>query len=255
MCLIVLAWKTHPDYPLLLVANRDEFRARPTAPLQIWDSQPPVYAGRDLEQGGTWLGLTPQGRFAAVTNLRGPQDSSGDLSRGMLVKNYLQGRQNPADFLEQLHHEADRYRGFNLLVGTPQRLMYASNQNVHPRLLTPGIYGLSNATLNTSWPKVEESKVAFTRLISKREPDFEALLEMMHSTQRYPRQLLPDTGVGPEQEHALSSIFVDLEQYGTRATTLMSWHRQGDMRIVERSYSDVDTWQDTELTLQFQSAA
>jgi len=252
MCLIVLAWKTHPDYPLILLANRDEFRQRPTAPLQAWDTQPVIYAGQDLEHTGTWLGSSANGRFAAVTNLRQPtQASSGTLSRGQLVKDFLMGRQNPSDYLGQISIRAGQYPGFNLLAGNTRNLMYYSNGQGNPRLLTPGIYALSNGPLGVSWPKIEESKVAFTRLISKREPDIAELLALMQSRKAYPDHMLPQTGLSPAQEQALSPIFIDLPDYGTRSTTLLSWHRQGQAQMLERSYlAGAEHWQDQALTFE-----
>lgn len=253
MCLIVLAWKTHPEYPLLLLANRDELYSRPTEALQAWETQPTVYAGKDVEQQGTWLGMTAQGRLAAVTNLRGSRETGGERSRGWLVRDYLLSRRDPADYLDQIQAESGQYRGFNLLVGNLRHLMYTSNQpGIEPRLLTPGIYALSNATLNTSWPKVEEAKVAFTRLLARRKPDADELLELMHSTTRYPLSLLPDTGVGPEREQALSPIFVHTERYGTRSTTLVAWHRQGGMQMVERSYTPEGSSSDQEIRIELQ---
>lgn len=256
MCLIVLAWKTHPDYPLLLLANRDEAYARPTAPLHAWETQPVMYAGEDLSAHGSWLGMTAQGRFAAVTNLRGIKptgQSEPQRSRGHLVRDFLLSRRDPSDYLDHVQADAAHYQGFNLLVANLRSLMYFSNQpGVHPRLLTPGIYGLSNAGLNTSWPKLEEAKVAFSRLIAKRDPDFGAMLELMHSQNRYPVSLLPDTGIGTENEQALSSIFVKTPEYGTRSTTLMTWHRQGAARLLERSYSTPEQYQDTELEVALQ---
>lgn len=256
MCLIVLAWKTHPDYPLMLLANRDELYSRATAPLHAWETRPAIYAGEDRVQHGSWLGMTAQGRLAAVTNLRGVKDTgSGERSRGWLVRDFLLSRRDPADYLDHVQLEAAQYHGFNLLVGNLRTLMYASNQpSVQPRLLTPGIYGLSNASLNTSWPKVEEAKVAFTRLLARREPDVEALLGLMHTQTRYPLSLLPDTGVGPEREQALSPIFVATELYGTRSTTLMTWHRQGRMQMYERSYDAHGQASDQEISIQLQTA-
>lgn len=251
MCLIVFAWKTHPDYPLLLLANRDEAYARPTLPLFAWDTQPTIYAGQDQEQVGTWLGMTATGRFAAVTNLRRPTDSQdAPLSRGWLVRDFLLSRRQTTEYIEHVQADAKQYRGFNLVVGNLRSLMYYSNADSKPRSLPPGIYGLSNASLNTPWPKVEESKVAFTRLLSKREPDFEAMFELMHSQRTYPSSLLPNTGVGPELEQALSAIFVKTPQYGTRSTSLMTWHRQGQARLLERTYSSPDHWQDVKVEIQ-----
>lgn len=256
MCLIVLGWKTHPDYPLIMVANRDEFRQRPTTPLHAWETQPVIYAGQDQTAQGTWLGITPEGRFAAVTNLRRLEAPDQNLrSRGQLVREYLLSRQQPTSYLEQVEAEASQYPGFNLLVGTPRQLIYFTNQKAHSRSLTRGIYGISNAPippLDKAWPKVEESKVAFTRLISRREPDFESLLDMMRDTRTYPEQLLPETGLPADKETALSAIFVSMENYGTRSTSLLAWHRTGNIRLIERTYSGPgpENWQQTEQSFQ-----
>lgn len=244
MCLIVLAWKTHPDYPLILLANRDESHSRPTKALHAWNTQPVIYAGQDLEAGGTWLGSTANARFAAVTNLRQFAPTTASRSRGELVREFLLSRQTPTDYLDRVRLQAKTYAPFNLLVGNIHSLMYFSHPAENGRLLPAGIYALSNAPLGQNWPKTEESKVAFTRLISRREPDTEALLEMMRQTQVYPADLLPDTGLPLAQEQALSAIFVDLPDYSTRSTSLLTWHRQGEARLLERSYSGLTQWQD-----------
>lgn len=237
MCLILLAWKTHPDYPLILLANRDEHYTRPTAALHAWETKPIMYAGKDLEAGGTWLGATETGRFAAVTNIRDTQPVPEQArSRGHLVSHYLQNRQMPSNYLSGIESEQQHYQGFNLLVGTPKTLVYLNNRKGSSRLLTRGIYGLSNAAIDTQWPKVQESKVAFIRQISKREPDSESLFEIMRNTATYPDQLLPDTGVGPEAERQLSPIFIQGKDYGTRSSTLLMWNRQGQAQMIERSY-------------------
>jgi uncharacterized protein with NRDE domain len=244
MCLIVLAWKTHPDYPLILLANRDESYSRATKSLHAWNTQPAIYAGQDLEAGGTWLGSTPNGRFAALTNLRQPVTAPATRSRGELVREFLLSRQTPTDYLDRVRLQAKAYAPFNLLVANTRSLMYFSHPAENGRLLPAGIYALSNAPLGQNWPKTEESKVAFTRLISRRDPDTEALLEMMRQTQVYPADLLPDTGLPLAQEQALSSIFIQLPDYGTRSTSLLTWHRQGEARLLERSYSSPTQWQD-----------
>lgn len=243
MCLIVFAWKAHPDYPLLLVANRDEFRERPTRALQAWESTPVIYAGRDEEAQGTWLGINTQGRFAAVTNLRRQEPPLADtLSRGWLVRDYLLTRSQPSDYLDHVQADAKKYRGFNLLVGDLRSLVYYSNAGQYQRLLTPGIYSLSNAELGTHWPKTEEARVAFTQKISCRNPDLESFFGFMHDQRRYAAHLLPKTGVGAELEEALSPIFINLDQYATRSTTVMAWHRSGQVQMLERSYRDAEHW-------------
>lgn len=245
MCLITLAWRTHPDYPLILLANRDEVRSRPTKTLSAWDTQPVIYAGQDLKAEGTWLGSTANARFAAVTNLRPGSNLPALRSRGQLVRDFLLSRQTPADYLDRVKLQARDYAPFNLLVGNHRSLMYFNHPADSGRLLPAGIYALSNAPLGQSWPKTEESKVAFTRLISRREPDTEALMALMRTTQIYPEHLLPDTGLPRSQELSLSPIFVNLPDYGTRSTCLLRWHRQGEASVLERTYYS-DGWQDTE---------
>lgn len=241
MCLILIAWKTHPDYPLILLANRDEKKSRPTQALHTWESQPTIYAGRDNESGGSWLGVTPQGRFAAVTNLRDTQTAPAEpRSRGFLVTDFLQNRQQPSDYLRGIEAEQANYRGFNLLVGNPKALVYLNNRGDATRLLTRGVYGMSNAPISAIWPKVQESKVGFIRLISKREPDTEELFKMMQTDTQYPDNLLPDTGVGQDVERQLSPIFIPGQDYGTRSTTLLMWDNHGNVRMQERSYDDTN---------------
>ena len=157
MCLIVFAWKLLPDCPLLLAANRDEFFARPAEAAQWWQDQPHIYAGRDLQGGGTWLGMDKQGRFAALTNIRNGADKRPNApSRGALVANYLRGQQDALTYLKQLAENADQYQGFNLIVGDAEQLFCFSNADEGGiQQLAPGIYGLSNGALNTPWPKVD----------------------------------------------------------------------------------------------------
>ena len=161
MCLIGVAWKAHPDFPLIVAANRDEYHARPTAPSAWWHDVPQLFAGRDLQSGGAWMGITRSGRFAALTNLRDPGDTVRNApSRGTLVAEFLRGTATPGDYLASLIDSAARYAGFNLLTGSPEQLWYAGNRGALPQALQPGIYGLSNALLNTPWPKVISVKAA-----------------------------------------------------------------------------------------------
>ena len=155
MCLIAFAWQTSKHHRLTLIGNRDEFHRRPTRPLDWWDDldQPDLLAGRDLEAGGTWLGVTRDGRFAAVTNIRAPGAAKAPLSRGQLPLNYLQGRQTPEAFMQQLAAQREQYSGFNLLVGDADALWFLNSLDGQPRELGPGIYGLSNADLDSPWPK------------------------------------------------------------------------------------------------------
>jgi uncharacterized protein with NRDE domain len=163
MCLILIAWQAHPDYPLVVAANRDEFFARPTAAAAFWPDAPQVLAGRDLEAGGTWLGVSRQRRFAALTNYReGGRQRVDARSRGALVADFLTSRASPVAYLTQLETAAAEYNGFNLVVGDGESLAYYSNRgDGQPRWLKPGIYGLSNHLLDTPWPKLASAKAAF----------------------------------------------------------------------------------------------
>lgn len=241
MCLVVWGWKVHPEYPLIFIANRDESYQRATQALAPWQTQPEIYAGQDLVAGGTWAGMTQSGRFAAVTNVRSASDleipaAPQRISRGLLVRQFLEGGQDPLTYIAKAENEKHRYAGFNLLVGNMQQLLYYSNHSERPRSLRRGIYALSNGVLSDSWPKAEESKVAFTRAISCRTPDLDALFEIMQNQRTYPEHMLPRTGLAPDVETALSAAFVKTPNYGTRSTLLMVVNHKQEVTMQERVY-------------------
>jgi len=233
MCLIILGWRAHPDYPLVVAANRDEFYARPTAPAGRWPEAPELIAGRDLEAGGTWLGITDSGRFAAVTNVREPGAPLGRLSRGQLTRNFLVGRERPADYLAKL--SLDDYSGFNLLLGDGRDMYYRSNRNDAPRRLEPGIYGLSNHLLDTPWPKLTTAREQFAQDLVQL-PEREPLFELLADAEIVPDPALPSTGVPLEWERLLSAVFVRSEKYGTRASTVLTVSRRDEILFEERSF-------------------
>lgn len=233
MCLILLAWRVHPDFPLAVCANRDEFYARPTAKADFWSDAPQVLAGRDLEAGGTWLGLTQSGRFAAVTNYRDPGAPDGYRSRGDLTREFLMGMASPEAFLQAL--EPSAYGGFNLFLGDGERLFYYSNREGRIRELAPGIYGLSNHLLDTPWPKLTKAKAHFAKALPLL-PDPVPLLELLADETRWPDEHLPDTGVPLEWERLLSAIFVKSPNYGTRASTVLLRGQDGRGQLWERSF-------------------
>jgi len=239
MCLILFAHRVNPDYPLVLAGNRDEFHDRPAAPADFWATEPEVLAGRDLVGGGTWLGITRTGRLAAVANFRHPaeKDRQG-LSRGRLTLDFLRGAEAPTAYLETIARHGEGYKGFNLLVGIAgAELAYYANRKDVIRRLRPGVYGLSNAFLDTPWPKVEQGKAAFAACLAAAGPlEAEALLNMLADTSRPPDCLLPDTGVGREKERLLSSRFIASRDYGTRASTIILVERAGTVTFVERSF-------------------
>lgn len=237
MCLILIAWQVHPDYPLVVAANRDEFFARPSAAAAFWPEAPQVLAGRDLEAGGTWLGATRDQRFAALTNYReGGQPVSDARSRGALVADFLTGDSSPAAYLALLAAHSAGYNGFNLFVADEQRLAYYANRgNAQPRGLGPGIYGLSNHLLDTPWPKLATAKARFARALAEL-PEQAPFFELLADQEIVADSQLPETGVPLEWERILSAIFVRSQHYGTRASTLLTRHRQGLTTLVERSF-------------------
>ena len=235
MCLILFAHRAHPDYPLVIAANRDENYQRPTAQAAFWLDESHILAGRDLEGMGTWLGVTRDGRFAALTNFRDPREAkSGAPSRGRLVGDFLASCAAPRKYLEQVRDEAALYNGFNLLLGDASGVFYFSSREAAPRQLPPGIYGLSNHLLDTPWPKVTQGK---SRLAGVLEKGVEAdkLLELLDDRSLAADASLPDTGVGLERERVLSSALIVSPLYGTRASTVILLNRNGEVDFTERT--------------------
>jgi uncharacterized protein with NRDE domain len=228
MCLIVFAWKVIPGMPLIAAANRDEFYERPATAADWWKDHPDVFAGRDLQGGGTWLGVTRDGRFAALTNVREPSEKKADApSRGELVARYLTGSAGPAGYIAEIAAEADRYNGFNLLVGDCDQLIWYSNRGAEDARnglpLEAGIYGLSNALLDAPWPKVVRTKAQFASLLCQGAPE-DAYFEMLRDTARTSDCRLPKTGVSLEMERMLSAVCIESPGYGTRSSTVVQLH-------------------------------
>lgn len=234
MCLIVFAWRPDQSQPLILAANRDEFYARPTLPLAQWEESPHIYAGRDLEAGGTWLGVSADGRFAALTNIRDPGKPLGRRSRGELVAHFLSGTLNIDEYLREVSGRSSEYGGFNLLVGDRHSLHFLNATNAKPRQLEAGIYGVSNAGLDTPWPKLVKAKAALTEHLSNPEP--EALFGFLADAESAADAELPNTGVGLATEKLLSSVFIASPNYGTRASTVLIVNADGSRQLVERSF-------------------
>lgn len=246
MCLIVFSWKVVANLPLIAVANRDEYYSRASAPAQWWQDQPQVFAPRDLQAGGTWMGVAKldQGgyRFAALSNVR-DQISAMDQapSRGALVADYLSGTRSGENYLAALSERASLFNGFNLLVGEiseqHQELRWFSNRQTNdPRngaLLAPGIYGLSNDALDTPWHKVRKTKAELASLLAQCAPQ-EAYFELLSNPLPAPDSRLPDTGVSLEMERLLSSVCIASEYYGTRSSTVLKINAAFDMDYAER---------------------
>ena len=237
MCLIFIAYRHHSRYPLVVAANRDEFYARPTAPARFWTEHPELLAGRDLESGGSWLGLTRSGRFAAVTNYREAGKAHDNApSRGHLVTDYLLGADPPAEYLRRVSVCGAEYNGFNLLAGDAKSLCWYSNRANGVKTLTPGVYALSNHLLDTRWPKVERGKAGFESLLGGKTLDETRILDLLADRAVAVEEELPDTGVGREWERVLSPIFINSDNYGTRSSTVISLDEVGGARFLERSY-------------------
>lgn len=241
MCLLIVAHQSDPRYPLVIAANRDEFHARATATAGFWPEQPDLMAGRDLEQGGTWMGITRQGRFAAVTNYRDPSRTApAPRSRGELPLNYLSGTLDPASYLHQVARGAAQYAGFNLLVGSPDSLWYLSNSrrpnDSHPRRLEPGIYGLSNARLDTPWPKVVQGRERLRELLRQPTLDHDALAGTVSDRRHADSETLASIDMHSEMEQLLSAQFIITERYGTRSTTTLWIDRHGGVNWRELSF-------------------
>lgn len=251
MCLIVFAIDSHPRYPFVLAANRDELYARPTEPLHEWASAPEarapqVIAGRDLEAGGTWLGITRTRRFAAITNVReGVQREPMQRSRGELTRDFLLGTQSAAEYAAQVYRDGAHYAGFNLLLGDffpdgSASIYYCSNRGEIPRALGTGIYGLSNDSLDTPWPKVVGAKAELRELLNH-EPSPAALLRILADTRKPLDAELPDTGVGLELERRFSTRFIASDEYGTRASTALTIDKSGAVEISEQNFGNHGT--------------
>lgn len=244
MCVIFLAFDRHPEHPLILLANRDEFYERPTAPAHYWADFPDIFAGRDLKGGGTWLGVNKNGRFAAVTNYRDPAAPHGTASRGTLVADFLKTTEPTREYLKNVQAQAAQYSGFNLFAGeintAKKELFYYSNrysnQGEEIKKLESGIYGLSNHLLDTPWPKVAEGKMRFSKLLQNKEIDKETFFELLRDESLADDAELPSTGVPPEIEKALSAIFIKLPGYGTRCSTVLTFDNNFKFDLEERVF-------------------
>ncbi|THF66420.1 NRDE family protein [Pseudothauera nasutitermitis] len=238
MCLIVFAWRVHPRYPLVVAANRDEFLVRPAQAAHWWPDRPGLLAGRDLEGGGTWLGLSRGGRFAALTNYRDPsRHKPGAPSRGLLVRDALEAGTDAAATLEDLAARAAPYAPFNLLVGDGDALGVLESITGRVRMLEAGVYGLSNGVLDTPWPKLLAARERLAATL-RGGLDENALLALLRDDTPAADEHLPDTGVSPEWERWLSPAFIRAPGYGTRCSTLVRFGRDGQVRLREWSWNE-----------------
>jgi uncharacterized protein with NRDE domain len=235
MCIAFFSYRSNPDYELIVASNRDEFLNRPTRELHRWEDSDAIVAGLDQTHGGTWLGVSKT-KFGLLTNYRdfhNPRITGP--SRGLLLKDYLSESTDAINFLTDLEIRKDAYDGYNLVIADSDSLYYQSNKLAGFKKLEPGIYGLSNAFLDSQWPKVTKGKRIFTDLIN-RDSFVDDLIELMMDSEKFPDESLPDTGIGSELEHFLSSIFIQGKEYGTRVTTILTKDMAGNINITEHNH-------------------
>ncbi|UXP33989.1 NRDE family protein [Reichenbachiella agarivorans] len=236
MCTILFSWKNHPDYNLILASNRDEFYRRPTTPAHYWEDQPDILAGKDLIGGGTWMGVSKNGRFAALTNFRDIEGIDSDApSRGKLTTDFLTSHISPKEYLTQIQYSKIPYNPFNLLVGDMNELYYYSNVSQEIIAIAPGIYGLSNGLFDESWPKVQKGKLTLSQLITNRVDQPETFLDFLQNKELAADADLPHTGVPYGMEKGLSALFIELPGYGTRCSTIIL-RKEKELHFLEKTY-------------------
>ena len=240
MCLVVLAVKQHPDYPVVLAANRDEFHARPTKEAHWWPDEPDILGGRDLQAGGTWLALHRSGRFATVTNYRDAKPPSPKhRSRGHLVTDFLESELTPLDYLETVREDA--YAGFNLIVGDHEDVAYLSNREEGNRCLDSGTYGLSNALLDGPWHKVESTRDRLVSLITEPGLNETSLMRLMSNREKAPVSEVDKGHLDFATAHEITAPFIVMPNYGTRCTTILLADKNGKWHFTERRYNPAGT--------------
>jgi uncharacterized protein with NRDE domain len=239
MCLITFAYHKHPKYKLILLANRDEFYSRATRKLKFWDTDgyPDILAGKDLEAGGTWMGISKSGRWAALTNYRDPEwKLENPISRGKLVLNFLTSSNSIEQYVQVLNNEADKYLGYNILIGNPDQIIYFSNYDKSPKTIKEGLFGMSNALLDTPWPKLNKAKMLLKESVTKEYIDKEHLFSLLHDDTEAPDNQLPNTGIPYKWEKAISPLFIKTNTYGTRSSSILLIDYLGNINFTERRF-------------------
>lgn len=256
MCFALVALQQHSHYPFILAANRDEFFNRPATALGVWPSHPEIVGGIDHSSQGSWLALNQASlKFALVTNVRQGIPQTGERSRGLLVSEFVTSPESALSDLKQLENTKNQYAGFNLLAGyLPSEIYYLSNRYSNNwQVLKQGFYGLSNASLNTSWPKVQHGLFGFEHLVSRSEGADQSLLvnklfELLADQTKAQPEQLPNTGIGSEKELWLSPIFIapGFMDYGTRCSTLIFMNKNKQVFCYERTYYPDNRYSDVE---------
>jgi len=236
MCLCLFAINEHDEFPFILIANRDEYRKRPAAKAEFWTDHPNILAGRDLEGMGTWLGTNRNGKIAFLTNYRHPDffNRKGP-TRGKLVSNFLTGNEGGQSYLKSIENP-EAYNGFNLVVGTPEKLYFYSNVENEIKLIDFGVHGLSNAFLDTSWPKVDDGKARLKTAIESNTLNSDNLFSILHDSSFAKEEELPETGIAKEFEKVLSAKFINTPDYGTVCSTVIKVDRKGNCFFEEQTF-------------------
>ncbi|MEW6998299.1 NRDE family protein [Colwelliaceae bacterium BS250] len=250
MCILFIAINQHKDHPLIVAANRDEFHQRPTKSAYFWADDNKLLAGQDLQAGGTWLGINPEGQFAAITNIRDPKNNNPKAkTRGELVPLALQ---NNSPINESwLVANSDKYNPFNLIYSVNNQLYCFNSANNEHKLLESGFHAICNGSVNDVWPKMAKGEQLLEQLINEQQPvHAEHLFAIMQDSTQAPDELLPNTGVGIDWEKLLSSIFITSPTYGTRSTSILLQHQSGSIDFSEQSYtSDGDIFNKKQFAL------
>jgi uncharacterized protein with NRDE domain len=237
MCLILFNYKNHDKYKLILAGNRDEFYERPTEKATWWGKDNHILSGRDTKSGGTWLGLTKDGKFISVTNYRDPKDMKNDRrSRGEITYNFLTCGYEVNTFAEKLAETKREYNGYNLIFGDVDNIFYFSNKDGGFKKVTEGLHGLSNHYLDTPWKKVEKGKKLLSQIIKDKEISHGKLFRMLADDEKAADNELPSTGVPLDWERVLSPMFIKSESYGTRASTVLLIDYDNNVSFTEKTF-------------------
>lgn len=253
MCLIIFTLQAHPHYPFVAIANRDERYDRPTAHADFWPDHPHILAGRDLLKNGTWLGITKDFRFSAITNAKKDEDDQPyQTSRGDLVRDFLGQNIEPEDYIQNIHRQHEQYDGFNLLVGSLQELYYYNNITNDMQRLTKGIHAVSNHLLNTPWPKIIKGKKRLGEYLSRISTiDPNELFQILADTEVAPDNNLPiNRGLSIEMERQLSPLFIQTPHYGTKCSTVIFVDVQNNVTFIERTFDQGKQVYEQEFTFQ-----
>ncbi|MEN7342459.1 MAG: NRDE family protein [Pseudomonadota bacterium] len=252
MCLVLLSWKTKPDLPLIIAANRDEQFNRPASPIGYWEDAPDIVGGRDLVAKGTWLALAKNGRFGVITNFRDPTPVAAPRSRGDLIPAWLSGLKSPAQFLSDIENAEDQYAGFNLLFGDRDGLYYFSNRSLDSGPLPAGFYALSNGALDEAWPKMQRGEAFMRTVLEKNAATLHAFDPFLTDRRQAPDQDLPQPFFPIEQRRILSAPFIVGDRYGTRCSTTVIVDQAGGVNIREQHYAPLgEATQEYELSFAF----